>query len=107
MYSSIDSFMYNFIYKCLGSAPGPRPQWELGQDWDQGPARPRTRAQQLPLRPWPGPDPRLLYMNLYMKPYMNLYMKLYMKPYMNLYMKPYMNLYMKLYMNLYMKPYMK
>ena len=27
-------------------------EWELGQDWDQGLARPGTRAQQLPLRPW-------------------------------------------------------
>ena len=43
-------FMYKFMYKCLGSSRGPRPQWELGQDWDQGPARPGTRAQQLPLR---------------------------------------------------------
>ena len=94
-YKFMYKFLYKFMYKSLGSGPGPRRQWELGQDWDQGPARPGTRAQQLPLRPWPGPDPRLLYMNLYMKPYMNLYMKLYMKPYMNLYMKPYMKPYMK------------
>ena len=48
--------MYKVMYKSLGSGPGPRPQWELGQDWDQGAARPGTRAQQLPLRPlaWAG-----------------------------------------------------
>ena len=44
MYSFMYNFMYNsmykFMYKCLGSGPGPRPQWELGQDWDQGPTAP-------------------------------------------------------------------
>ena len=52
MYKFMHKFMYRFMYRCLGSGPGPRPQWELGQDWDQGPARPGTRAQQLSLRPW-------------------------------------------------------
>ena len=52
MYNFMYNFMYKFMYKSLGSGPGPRPQWELGQDRDQGPAMPWTRAQQLPLRPW-------------------------------------------------------
>ena len=52
LYKTLYKFMYKFMYRCLGSGPGPRPQWELGQDWDEGPARSGTRAQQLPLRPW-------------------------------------------------------
>ena len=56
LYETLCKFIYKFMYKCLGSAPGPRRQWELGQDWDQGLARPGPRAQPFPLRPstWAG-----------------------------------------------------
>ena len=43
LYKTLYKFVYKFTHKCLGSDPGPRPQWELLG---------------------PGPDPRHLYMNL-------------------------------------------